>query len=641
MGESLELDGEPVTIVGVLREGWRPLDQTRGHLLLPLPLSRHPTRRAGHWLSAVARLRPEATLAQAQGEMASAAAALEVEFPRSNGGWGARGIGLGDYIWGTERPQLLLFLGAVIGFLLVACANVASIMLGRAIARTREMSIRVALGAGRMRMLRQCLVEHLLISGVGSVLGLGVAYLTLESLLSAWPGTLPRMDQVGIGPVAFLFTSAAGAAVGLAVGLAVLSPWTGLAQGGSIVGLSRRWVPGGSGSRLRRGLVAFEMALAVLLLVGSGLLVRSFRALEGVDPGFGAAHRLVFSTPLSQDRYATPDEIRAYAWATLQRLQSVPGVISAAVSNFIPLRGGVDVRWQVTLDGQPPPEDTEPNELHLYRISPDYFEAMGIPLLRGRLFSTTDGFGAHPVVVVSESFARAHYPNEDPIGRRIQIGGGDPPAAEIVGIVGDVRDLTLSDVGLPQVYEPFGQRERMVPTLAFVSKISQSPEDLVGALQTGILEVDPDQPLVGLESLEESIGGEVALPRFRTFLLSSFGTIALLLACIGVYGVVSSAVTHRFHEFGVRMALGASGSSILLLVLRDGAPMVLTGTAVGLGGALALSRLLESVLFEVGARDVTVFVVAPLLLLASAASATLIPALRATKLEAARTLAGE
>ncbi len=638
LGRRMVLDGVPRTIIGVLPEGWRPLNRSGTDVILPLrPAPWWQEARGSHFLRGIARLKPGTTVEQAQADLSSVAAALEAEYPATNAGWGASVTPLDDVILGQARPQLLILLASVGLVLLIACANVANMTLARASDRGREIAIRTALGAGRARVVRQLLAESILLSLLGGVLGVFLAFVSLEVVFARWPEILPRMQEIDINGTVLFFTAGVSLVSGLLFGL-----FPALSVVGSNLAEALRkstWsIAGHSSRRLQAGLVVAEVSLAVVLLVGSGLLIRSLLALQNENPGFEMHNRLALSTPLPESKYATREEALAYGDATLERLAAIAGVETVAITTMIPVSGRDEI-WSLEVEGRPPGGPDEEISVLLYRVSADYFETMGIPVRVGREFTPNDREGSVRVAVVSESFARQHLPGEDPVGKRIRFGGEGNPFVEIVGVVGEVQHYHLGRTSMAQVYLPFPQRPDH--DVSFVIKASVPPLSLVRVVRTAIQALDPDQPLVGVQTMEQIIAFDTSGPRFRTTLLTSFGLTALLLAVVGLYGVMSYTVAQRSKEIGVRMALGAQQHTILRLILRDGVPLVVTGAVVGLAGAFVLTRLLGSMLFGVGVRDPGVFATVPLLLVAVATVAMLIPARRATRVDPVKTLAPE
>jgi len=635
VGRVMLLDGVPHTVIGVLPAGWRHPSRSGTDLLLPLrPQSWWG--RSNHFLRGFGRMRPGVTVEQAQADLSAVAAALEAEYPDSNSGWGASVWALDDVLVGEARPQLLILLASVGLVLLIACVNVAQMSLARGSGRGQEMAIRTALGAGRARVVRQLLVESLLLAFFGGALGILFASACLKGLFVGWPQILPRMQEIDVNGTVLFFTAGLSLASGLLFGLFPALSVAGSNLAEALRRSSRSVSADSSLRRLRGGLVVVEVSLAVVLLVGSGLLIRSFLALQSENPGFEAAGRLALSIPLPGATYETDEETRAYGDATLERLAAVPGVESVAISSLIPVSDGDEI-WSLEIEGRPPsgPDDYIP-ALH-YRVSAGYFQTMGIPLRTGREFTSGDRPGSVPVAIVSESFAVDQFPGESALGKRISFDGDS--WWEIVGVAADVQHYQVGQTSMSQVYLAFAQRPHR--RVNFIIKASVPPLSLVPAVRTEIQTLDPDMPVEGVRTLEQIIAEDISTTRFRTTLLTSFGLTALLLAVVGLYGVISYTVAQRSWEMAMRMALGARQSSILRLVLRDGVPLVAAGVIVGLGGALALTRVLESMLFGVSANDPVVFAAVPALLVAVAAVAMLVPALRATRVDPVRVLSPE
>jgi putative ABC transport system permease protein len=381
------------------------------------------------------------------------------------------------------------------------------------------------------------------------------------------------------------------------------------------------------------------VGLATGLLIGSGLLLRSFLALQNEDPGFDAGGRLAFATPLPDSKYGTVEAMRTFGEATLERLAAIPGVESATITTLIPVSGQDEI-WGIWIEGrrQSGPEDAI--SALTYRVSPGYFETAGIPLILGREFTPADRENTARVVIVSAAFAARYFPGEDPLGKRFRFGTDeDDLFVDIVGVVGDVQHYRVGRTSMPQIYLPFAQRPS--PSVRFILKASVPPLDLVRAARAEIQAVDPDMPLVGVQTWEQIVAADTSTPRFQAILLTAFGLTALLLAVVGLYGVMSYTVAQRSREFGMRMALGAPRGSILRLVFRDGVPLVGIGVVLGLGGALALTRMMKAMLFGVGARDFVTFAAVPVLLVIVAVLAMLVPAVRATRVDPVETLAAE
>ena len=639
LGRTLVLDGVANTVVGIAPRGWRPLSGSAPDLFLPLtPAPFWFTARGSHFLHALGRLKPGVTLEQARTEFSSIAAALEAEHPDTNTGWGASVQSLEEIILGSVGSQLYILLASVGLVLLIACANLANMTLARATVRGRELAIRTALGAGRSRVVRQLLAESVLLAAVGGALGVVLAYAALEAFVTGWPTLLPRMQEIEINTVVLLFSLGlsmlAGVLFGLVPALSVV-PNLGdtLRQGSRSVTGDR------SRRRMRGALVAGEVALAVILLVGTGLLVRSFSTLASEDPGFRTEDRLAFSTPLASPKYSSEEAIQAFCREALVGIEALPGVERAALTSLVPIEGSDEI-WGFWIQGRASTTPNGDGSALFYRVSPGYHETMGIPILAGRSIQREDGAEAPLVAVVSASLAEKFFPGEDPVGQPIRF-DEDPgePSVEIVGVVGDVQHYHLGEASMPQIYVPFSQRPDR--DVYFVLKTSVPPLGLVDGIRAAVEAVDPDQPLEGVQTAGAMVSSSISTPRFRTLLMTAFGLLALLLAVVGLYGVMAYSVTQRTKEIGVRMALGATRSSILGAVFREGAPLVGAGLLAGLAGALALSHVLESMLFGVSARDLAVFTAVPLVLAAVAGAAMLVPARRATRVDPVRTLGEE
>jgi len=630
IGDSIILDSVVYTVIGVTDRNWQPINEV--DLILPLrPEPRWASNRHEHWLTSIARLKPGITQEQAQSELSNIAATLESEYPDFNTGWDVRVSSLADNLIGGLRPQLLILLAAVGLLLLIACVNVANMMLARALVRGSEIAIRMAVGARRGRIIRQLLAESVLLSFFGAALGIGLAWLGIE-IFRAWPGLLRPMQDIGLDPLVLLFTAGVTLLTGILFGLfpALGSTrsdlHTTLRQSGSSRTrvTTRRW---------RNGLVVVEVALAVILLVGSGLLLRSLRQLQNEDPGFTTTDRLMMTTNLTDARYEQAEQKRLFGEAVLARMRILPGVRTCALSSMIPLKGD-SYNWGVDFEGGPDPAAGEAIIGQHYRVSDDYFQTMGIPLKAGRTFTSGDGPETTPVVVVSEGLAQRYYPDEDLIGRRVGMQG---TWYQVIGIVGEVQHSSLGSFDdNPQLYRLY--RQDPVTSVTVMLHTSVPPTSLAQAARRVIMAVDPDQPVKDLQAVDQIVTSSISQPRFRTLLLTCFAGAALLLAVVGLYGLMSFTVSQRTHEIGVRIALGAHPGSVLRLILRNGLALVIIGVVLGLVGAVALTRLLESLLFGVGVYDAGVFTIAPLILIATTMLAAVIPARRATRVDPVQTL---
>jgi putative ABC transport system permease protein len=633
VNQAITLNGEPYTIIGVMQPGWRFGGRDIA-VFTPRAFSADERQaRGAHYLGAIGRMKPGVTVEQARAELGGIAARLETQYPATNKGWGAVVNSLLEASVGNIRPMLVVLLGAVGLVLLVACANIANMHLARATVRAREMAIRTAIGAGRARIVQQLLTESLLLALAGGGLGLLLAYWGTTSLVAAYPTLLPRSGDIGVNFTVLAFTAGLSGLTAILFGLvpAFAASRPDLnetlkegARGGS--GPLRRW--------MRSALVVSEVALALVLLVGAGLLLRSFAQLARVEPGFETDSRLAVTTVLPRPKYDAPDRMTAFYDQATDRLRALPGVASVALVSIVPISGNDEI-YSIGFEGRPPLPPGQGVSAIYYLVSPDYFRTMGIPVLKGRAFTDQDRDGSTRVALINDVFARMHYPNEDPVGQRIRMGRNSNIVREIVGVVGSVKHYGLGDKDQAQMYEPF----RQMPTtgMSFVLKTSVEPTSLAAAVRREIQAVDPEQPVANAVSLTDMLAASVALPRVQTLLLGVFAGIALLLASVGLYGVMSYAVSQRTQEIGIRMALGAGRPSVLLLVLRQALVLTGVGLMLGLAGAVALGRTLESVLepllFQVSPSDVATLAVVPVVLSVAALAAALIPARRATRVD--------
>ncbi len=581
LGQPMTIDGVTTTVVGVLPAGWRSFSNKPVDVILPLrPQPYWHTSRGSHMLTGLGLLRDGATSETAQTDLSAIASALEQAYPDTNRGWGARVQPLRDALVGSASLQLMLLTASVSLVLLIACGNLANMLFARALGRTREMAVRTALGATRPRLLRQLIAESTILTAVGGALGVGLAAALLAAFVRTAPASVPRLAEVDIDAAVLAFSVLvsllAGVASGLVPGMGLFAARLNdvLRQGATSVvgGRARRWT--------QSVLVTAEVGLAVVLVIGSGLLVRSYAVLSAHDPGFGSDDRLVLGTPLSRGRYQTAEAVNDFASRTLRGMEALPGVEHAAFTSLVPLEGADEI-WGYWLEEHAVAGAQSDGSATAYRVGPAYFAAMGIPILEGRAIAPPDNAEAPRVVVVGKSFAERHFGSQSAIGRRIRFGvGPDEPATEIIGVVGEVEHNSLGQSTIPQLYVPFLQR----PTrdVYWVLKTSVPPESLVAYVRAAVSAADPDQPVVGVQTAEAMVSGSIALARFRTTLMTGFGVVAALLALVGLYGVVAYAVTQRTREIGVRIALGATRRSILGLILQQGAPFVGLGLGCGL-----------------------------------------------------------
>jgi len=630
IGRKVDLNGNAWEIVGVLPPDFRYRDQSLDLWVpLTLDLPNEPPSRVSHNYEVFARMKPGVTLDQARAAMDRLGKQLEEENPQANRGHSAWVTSMREEFVGPVRESLAAIFGAVGLVLLIACVNVASLILTRAASRRREMGIRAALGASRLRLITQSLAESLTLSVAGGVLGLGVAFLALQAL----PLVLPeQVSVVDIGSLSLdlrmlLFalglSLVTGVLFGLLPALAVSRPDVvdAVNQGGRGAAGVRR--------RVRRGLVIGEVMLATLALVGGGLVLRSFAALLSQPLGFAADHRLTTSIVVPASRYPTPDQRRVLLEDIEARLGALPGVTSIGAVNLLPLGGG-DSRTGIGIEGRERKEGEPPTRMHPRIVTPGYFRTMGIRVLRGRDFTPADAAAAEPVVVISDASVRRYFPNEDPLNRRVQF-GGDNIQRTIVGVVDDVRHWGLATPANPMIYTPQAQTSRNF--LTFVLKTTGDPAALAGGVRAVIAEIDPLLPAGELRPLDEVVSRSVRSQRALMILMGAFGVVGLLLAAIGIYGVMAQLVAVRTHEIGVRMTLGARPADILGHFLVDGLWQTAVGIILGLAAGAYLMTLAQKLLFGVKPWDpMTLAAVCGLLLIASLA-ACLIPARRAMRID--------
>jgi len=637
VGREVQLNGEPYSVVGVAPPGFGLASKVDAWIPMAFkPDETANDARGGHYINVVGRLRSGVTVAQARAELEVIASQLAKQYPDSNKGWGILMMPLQDYSVRDVKPVLYTLLGAVGCVLLIACANLANLLLARATARHREISIRAALGASRARLVRQLLTESVVLSLLGGVAGLLLARWGLDTLLALAPTSLPRITEIHLDSRVLLFSLVLSVVTGLVFGIA--PAWLAaradvneaLKQG------SRGSTEGGARGRLRSALVVLEVTFALMLLGGAGLLARSFMQLAHVDPGFTPANATLLRLALPQKKYALPEQQTAFANALLDRVKALPGVQAAGITHSMPLVG--DYVLGFNIEGRPAIAPSDLPSTNYYAVTPDYFRAMGIRLIRGRTFTPQDDPKAPRVAIINETMARQHFPNEDPIGKRINITNGPDTWREIVGIVADIKQYGVDKATSAQSYEPFAQ----VPfsSMNVVVRTSGSPAALLGALRPAVYAVDKDQPIGAIRPLEEIVADSIARQRFAMTLLTVFSLVALVIAAVGIYGVMAYSVVQRTGEFGIRMALGAQQGDVLRLVLKQGGKLIGLGLIIGLAATVAASRAMGSMLFNTSAQDPLTLCSITLLLGAVALVACLLPANRATKvnpIEALRT----
>ena len=637
VGASINLDKRSFTVIGIMPGAFRfPVVNQAEKVWIPLvhdPLfGPWMERRGGHWLQVTGRVKPGVSLAHAQAEMDALGARLEQEFPEDNKGWLIGMVPLQEMMVGTFTSPLLLLLGAVGLVLLIACANIANLLLARATSRTREISVRATLGASRGRLLRQLLSETALLGMFGGVAGIFLAYWGVHALTAWLPADLPRVNAIRVDysvlGFGLLLTAVASCAFGLTPALLAVRAdlQAALREGESRSGDS------GKSRKARSVLAASEIALAMVLLATAGLLLRSFARLTSVDPGFHAQHLLKSDVSLPQFQYSTPEQWTAFSDRLLGSLQAEPGLQDSALAVPLPLTDGF-VNLGFDIVGAPSLSTAESRTADYVSVSPAYFRVMGIPLIAGRSFDHRDVAGTARVCLISSAFARAYFPNQNPVGQLLKFAFPPDSGAprEIVGVVGDVRDAGLGKDPGPMMYVPFAQAPFWGGDI--IVKTTLDPAMAASAIRRTVGGIDKDLPVANVVKLADLVDASVAQPRFRTYLLTLFAAIALLLAATGIFGVISYSVARRTREIGIRIALGASRGSVLRLVFCETMLLTLTGLAFGVPCALVAGRLLKQMLFEVSAADPVTLVAVPGVLVATAMLAAYIPVRRAMRVD--------
>jgi len=631
-GRTIQLNGAAYTIIGVMPAGFSYPD--RAELWRPLPIDPAKLDPGPHYLNVVGRLKPDITLAQAQADMSTIAARLSQQYKEKNAGHGVKLEPLTKVVVGDVGLALYVLLGAVGFVLLIACANLANLMLARVGARQKEIAVRTALGASRIRIVRQLLTESIMLAIVGGGAGLLLAIWAVRWIVSLSGDTIPRVHEIGIDPRVAGFTLLVSVVTGVLFGLApaiqVSRPdlTDALKESGrSTAGLRR--------NRLRSALVISEVALSLVLLVGAGLMIRSFAKLNQVDPGFKPDQVMTMGVAFLRTRYPEDEQVAQGFSQILEHAANAPGVLSAGAISDLPLTGS-NISDSFTIEGRPPiPKEAEPStEYHI--VTPRYFESMGIPLLSGRDIAPTDTRQSPNVVVINDVFARRHFAGENPLGHRLRLQGQERDPLLIVGVINNVRNLALDEQPTPEVYVPFLQ-DPLSPNyqraMTIVARTKSDPGAIAATLRAALTSVDKSLPLYAVKPLSEHLRDSLIRRRFNLVLLSLFGGVALLLAAVGIYGVISYGVTQRTHEMGIRTALGAKPRDVLKLVVRQAMVLALGGVGIGLLASLALTRLMKSLLFNVGVTDPLTFAAIALLMTLIALLACVIPAQRATKID--------
>ena len=628
-GKTILLSNNPFTVVGVLPAGFLVLDSTVD-LWFPLGINFNDPRLAGSRIInvVVARVKPGATIGEARAEMDSIGVNLARSNPALNNGWSPSIFGFQEELVGSVEKALLVLMAAVGFLLLMACANVANLLLTRGAIRRKEMAIRTALGATRGRVVQLLLTESIKLSLAGGLFGLVLARAAMAVLARIGPESIPRMAEAQLDLRLFLFALGISVVTGALFGMAPALQLSGvhlstaLAEGGRSGTIGRR------GGLARSMLVVVQVALAVVVLIGAGLLIRSFQRLRAADAGFQPSGLLTFRLPLAGGRNTAIERRIAFFQQVMDRVSTLPGVRSAGAASSLPLTGLWDGS-PFAIAGRPtPPQGQWPTGL-VRAVTTGYFNTMSIPLLAGRMFTPADTLQAPMVLIVNRTLARRFWPNENPIGGRILIPTGR--TAEIVGVVGDVKQDRIEGEEWPTLYGVYGQLPYL--TMVVAVRTAGPPSALASTLSRVVHEIDPDQPLTDLRPMESIVDSAVSGTRFNAVLLGAFAVIAFVLASVGIYGVIACVVTERTHEIGIRVALGAQSRDVLKLVVGQGARLAAMGIALGLAAAFALTRLMASMLYSVKPTDAFTFVIISLLLGAVALAASYLPSRRAMALD--------
>ena len=639
IGQIIRIDDEPFEVVGIMPPGFVFPDPK---IELWVPLAMNPnSRMAGrtmHILDVIGRLRTGATLDGARAEMHTVAARLEREYPRENTGHGADVFALLDDWTGAYRTSLMLIFGAVIFVLLIACANVATLLLSRATERRKEVAIRCALGARRERIISQLLSESVMLAGLGAALGLMVAYGLIKTIILVTPVPIPRIAESGLSWSVWAFTLGITFFSGVLLGIVPAFHVSNLGTAEVLKDTSINATAGAQARRLRGIFVVAEVSLAAMLLTGAGLLLKSFLKIESVDPGFNAVNVLTANVSLQSFR---PQQRQAFVGEVLDRLRLERGVTAAGAVTHLPLTGaGPSFDFQIA--GRPQAAPGEESKAQLRCATPDYFRALGIVLLSGRSFTVDDAGDAVNVVVINDAMARRYWPGQSPLGQKIsfdQTPDGAPVWREIVGMVRGVRHSSLESEPEPQMYTPFSQFS--MPFAAIAVRTSGDPLALSRTLRSAVASVNPREPVSSIQTMRQVVEQSIASRRFNVLMIAFFAAVAVLVAAIGVYGILSYSVTQRRHEIGVRLALGCGPQRMMWMIMKDGISLVALGICLGGLGAWSVMRLLSALLYNVSASDPIVLSCIAALLLGVAALASYVPAWRAARVDPATALRTE
>jgi putative ABC transport system permease protein len=636
VGRTISLNSERYTVVGIVPSKlvfpWSSDPKLQTQLWTPLAWTDADRAvRGNHNYLVIGRLKPGVTLPQTQAEMNTISARLEQAYPTDDKGWGAKVVPLRDELVGEVRPALMILLGAVGFVLLIACANVANLVLVKTLARQKEIAIRTALGASAVRVMRQILSETVMLGLAGGLLGVFLAHYGVRLIVAFLAQSLPRAAELGVDTPVLAFTLAVSVLTGMIAGLIPALRANQRNINDSLKqGLGRTDADSG-GNRIRSGLVISEVALSLVLLIGSGLMVRSLARLRDVDPGMDTHQVLTTPIALPPTKYASPVQQVAFFDALLQRVRALPGVVSAGGIDALPISGDGSTQ-PIAAEGQPTLPMSEQPEVAVRGVDPGFFETMKVPLLRGRALTASDIADRPQVVLLSQSMAKRFWGSENPIGKRLTLTFFPEKSREVVGVVGDIKQDGLNIVDpIATLYLPRAQYPSSEMTL--VARTASRSETLNAAIANVVHEIDKEQPVLDIVTMDDILADSLSHQRFNMLLLATFSGLALLLAAIGIYSVLAYSVRRRVREIGVRMALGAQRRDILGLILGQGAKLALIGAGIGIAGALALTRLMSSQLFGVTATDPITFISVSALIVLVALLACYIPARRATKVD--------
>ncbi len=628
VGTSILFGGVAHEVVGIMPPGFAFPQRTTEFWVTFQSAIANPNGRGNFSFSVVGRLKPEATIEQAGAELSAIAKRLETEYPATNVKLGVTIVPLHEEIVGDVRPAVLVLMGAVGFVLLIACANIANLLLARGAARTREIAVRSALGAGRGRIVRQLLTESVCLALLGGALGLLLARWGVDLLVALGPTALPRMSEVSIDADVLLFTVGASLLTALLFGLPPALRASSVQLSDTLKEGTRSMAGTRAGSRVRRALVVVEIALALMLLIGAGLLFESFRQLSRVESGFDGTNVVTARISLPGGKYPAPAQARAFYDDLQARVRALPGVRAVGLTTALPLSGAVEGST-MAVEGRPPMPDLDDKEVRRSIVSPGYFAALGIPVLAGRTFTEQERGDTTTVIMINETLKSLHFLGEDPIGRRMQWGcvGPQCPWMTVIGVVRDTKQDGLDEFVRPETYISYLQVPRLGLNVAI--RTQGDPLAVVPSLRALVQSMDRDVPVASVATMEQMAETSVATRRFNTLLLGIFSSLALVLALVGIYGVMSYAVSQRSQEVGIRMALGARAGDVLRLILREAMTLAGAGIVLGIILALTLTRVMQSLLFEVSATDVTTFTVTTLVLAMVALIASYLPARRA------------